>query len=233
MTKETDTSAEDVKRLRKLLSYGLPPHVGVQTGEGTSSPNAVFADADYEIGDGVCGIHSSGKQANEPCIPYIRADALIHSLAERDEMKSSCEFWERCAVKNEKRWKKAEAERDTYKARAEMAEKALDWASAVVHQVANCEEVEPNTLAVALLEIDNLFAQTDADPAEPITRDDARDLALVDEPGPILADAYCAGRDAAAKAPGAYIKTNAGKYERYVAQRAIRALEVPDDFGGG
>jgi len=88
MTKQTDTSAEAVERLREILSYGLPSHVEIQTGEGTSSPNAVFADADFEVGDGVCGLHASGRQANEPCIPYIRADALVHALAERDRYKA-------------------------------------------------------------------------------------------------------------------------------------------------
>jgi len=91
MTKQTDTSAEAVERLREILSYGLPSHVEIQTGEGTSSPNAVFADADFKVGDGVCGLHASGRQANEPCIPYIRADALVHALAERDRYKALIE----------------------------------------------------------------------------------------------------------------------------------------------
>jgi len=89
------------------------------------------------------------------------------------------------------------AERDEWKARAERAEAALDWTSAVVHQVAECEEVEPNTLAVALLEINNVFAQNDAqtaikardkrikekalrEAAEPLIWEDTRDVSFDD-----------------------------------------------------
>ena len=82
----TDTSTEAVERIRALLKYALPDHVGVQTGHDTSAPAVVFADADYEVGDGVCGLHASGKQATEPCIPYVRIDALVDALAERDAL---------------------------------------------------------------------------------------------------------------------------------------------------
>ena len=85
---DQDTSPEAVERLRKLLSYGLPPHVTVQTGSDTKAPSAVFADADYEVGDGVCGIHASGKQASEPCIPYLRADAVLHAIAHTEAAKA-------------------------------------------------------------------------------------------------------------------------------------------------
>jgi len=217
MTHDTDISAEAVERLREILSYGLPSHVEIQTGEGTSSPNAVFADADFEVGDGICGLHASGKQANEPCIPYIRADALIYALAERDH----------------------------YKARAERAEAALNFYGNKVEEYASdCPVMSDDaydwlnkdagkTARAALAQIDTepasgMYGQytpvTVSSRSEPITRDDARDLAL--------ADAYRAGLEAAADELMVEALACEGNLSVETAQKAIRALKVPTEFGG-
>jgi hypothetical protein len=59
--------------------------------------------------------------------------------------------------------KELEAERDTYKNLAERTGKALHWASAVVEQVANCQDVDPNMLAVALIEMQSIFEEGKTD----------------------------------------------------------------------
>lgn len=53
----------------------------VQDGAGTNAPIYIYADADYEEGDGSTGLHETVKQANEPAIQYVRADALAAESA--------------------------------------------------------------------------------------------------------------------------------------------------------
>ena len=36
-----------------------------------SGPKYIYADYDYEIGDGSCGLHEEEKRANEPAQRYI------------------------------------------------------------------------------------------------------------------------------------------------------------------
>lgn len=48
----------------------------VKNGAGTKAPLYVYADADYEEGDGSTGLHETVKRANEPAIQYVRADAI-------------------------------------------------------------------------------------------------------------------------------------------------------------
>lgn len=48
----------------------------VQNGARSAAPLYVYADADYEEGDGSCGLHETVKRANEPAIQYRRADLL-------------------------------------------------------------------------------------------------------------------------------------------------------------
>lgn len=67
----------DDPKVRALFGYALRPHVTYQDGRHSEAPALVFADYDYEVGDGVCGLHADGKSANEPAIVYVRADALI------------------------------------------------------------------------------------------------------------------------------------------------------------
>lgn len=68
---------DDDPKVRALCGYALRAHVRYQDGRYSLAPALVFADADYELGDGTCGLHSDGKQANEPAIVYTRVDALI------------------------------------------------------------------------------------------------------------------------------------------------------------
>lgn len=46
----------------------------VQNGAESKAPLYVYADADYEEGDGSYGLHETVKRANEPAIQYRRAD---------------------------------------------------------------------------------------------------------------------------------------------------------------
>ena len=87
---------KDDPKLREVLGYALRSHVAYQDGRGREAPSLVFADADYERDDGTCGLHVDGKQANEPAIVYVRADALMDALdraeaaeAERDEAREA------------------------------------------------------------------------------------------------------------------------------------------------
>ena len=80
----TDTSKEAVER---LLGYALHTGYEVQSGEGTKAPAVVFADADYEVGDGKIGLHENQKPANEPAIPYVRIDALVALAAENAKLR--------------------------------------------------------------------------------------------------------------------------------------------------
>ena len=70
---------DDDPKVRALCGYALRAHVRYQDGRYSLAPALVFADADYEVGDGTCGLHSDGKQANEPAIVYTRVDALINA----------------------------------------------------------------------------------------------------------------------------------------------------------
>lgn len=65
------------KILRRLFGYALRSGVEYQDGRASKAPSLVFADADYEVGDGSCGLKEDGKQCNEPVIAYARTDALI------------------------------------------------------------------------------------------------------------------------------------------------------------
>ena len=82
----------DDPKLRKLLGYALRDHVAYQDGRDSEAPALLFADYDYEVGDGTCGVSEDGKRCNEPAIVYARADALMDAID---------------------RAEKAEAERDT------------------------------------------------------------------------------------------------------------------------
>ena len=91
---------DDDARLRKIFGYLLRDHVAYQDGRNSEAPSVVFADGDYEVGDGTCGLHQDGKQCNEPAIVYVRADALVDALsraenaeAERDAMREALEFY--------------------------------------------------------------------------------------------------------------------------------------------
>ena len=85
---------DDDARLRKIFGYLLRDHVAYQDGRNSEAPSVVFADGDYEVGDGTCGLHPDGKRCNEPAIIYARADALVDALsraekaeAERDALR--------------------------------------------------------------------------------------------------------------------------------------------------
>ena len=66
---------DDDARLRKIFGYLLRDHVAYQDGRHSDAPSVVFADGDYEVGDGTCGLHADGKRCNEPAIIYARAAA--------------------------------------------------------------------------------------------------------------------------------------------------------------
>jgi len=68
---------DDDPKLRALFQYELRDHVRHQDGRDSLAPTLVFADADYEVGDGTCGLHADAKSANEPAIVFVRADALV------------------------------------------------------------------------------------------------------------------------------------------------------------
>ena len=95
MMSEAEWRDGDDPKVRALFGYALRSHVNYQDGRHSEAPALVFADYDYEVGDGVCGLHADGKSANEPTIVYVRADALIDALeraeraeAERDELRA-------------------------------------------------------------------------------------------------------------------------------------------------
>ena len=71
----------DDENLREIFGYLLRDHVAYQDGRNSEAPSLLFADGDYEVGDGTCGLHPDGKQCNEPVIIYARADALVDALA--------------------------------------------------------------------------------------------------------------------------------------------------------
>ena len=78
---ESEWRDGDDPKVRALFGYALRSHVNYQDGRHSEAPALVFADYDYEVGDGACGLHADGKSANEPAIVYVRADALIDAHA--------------------------------------------------------------------------------------------------------------------------------------------------------
>ena len=75
----------DDAMLRETFGYLLRNHVAYQDGRHSDAPSVVFADGDYEVGDGTCGLHPDGKRCNEPAIIYARADALVDALSRAEE----------------------------------------------------------------------------------------------------------------------------------------------------
>ena len=71
----------DDTELREALPGHFRTHVIHQSGAGTKAPETIFADADYEFGDGACGLHEDDKRANEPAIVYVRADLFMAERA--------------------------------------------------------------------------------------------------------------------------------------------------------
>jgi len=138
---------------------------------------------------------------------------------------------------------KAEAERDTYKARAERAEAYVQKMAA--QKKSNEMEYPMNAeweqgFNYAITDARVTLAQIDAEPTtrEPEEITDFKVIVPDSKYEKDLADAYRAGLEAAAKRHVYY----AHQYERINATadaaahmehaRQIRALEVPDDFGG-
>lgn len=78
---------EDEEILRKLKELDIPEHVNIQSGYGTDTPLTVYVDADYKIGDGNCGLHTSAKNTNEPAIVYVRSDMMLKYVNELEESK--------------------------------------------------------------------------------------------------------------------------------------------------
>lgn len=74
---------------RKMFGDELRDHVQYQDGRDSQGPTLLFADADYEIGDGKCGLHTDGKYASEPAIVYVRADALSALRAENEGLRKA------------------------------------------------------------------------------------------------------------------------------------------------
>lgn len=79
------------KALADIYGYALRPSVDYQSGDGTNAPAIIFADADYEVGDGKCGLHEDSKSANEPAIIYVRSDALEAAHAQIKVMREALE----------------------------------------------------------------------------------------------------------------------------------------------
>lgn len=71
---------EDDPRLLKAFEYMLRAGVRHQSGADSAAPTVIFADADYEVGDGKTGLHEDDKYANEPAIVYVRSDAYLSAL---------------------------------------------------------------------------------------------------------------------------------------------------------
>lgn len=80
----TDTEARAL--IEQLFGYQVRTGHTIQSGAGTKAPTLIWADADYEVGDGLCGLHPDQKQANEPSIPYARIDAVFALLAENERL---------------------------------------------------------------------------------------------------------------------------------------------------
>lgn len=84
----TDTEAREL--VDRLFGYQVRTGHTIQSGAGTKAPTLIWADADYEVGDGLCGLHPDQKQANEPSIPYARIDAVFALLAENERLRVEC-----------------------------------------------------------------------------------------------------------------------------------------------
>ena len=69
--------APEIEWLKKFATYALRIGYEIQSGRGTNAPTLIWADADYEVGDGKCGLHEGQKGANEPAIPYVRLDSAF------------------------------------------------------------------------------------------------------------------------------------------------------------
>lgn len=110
------------ERLRAILGYALPAGIEVQSGAGSEAPDVVFADMDYEIGDGPCGLHERARNADEPAIVYVRADRIADHIASFEAdlvtMTENRDGWERDC-------KDASAERDEWKRLAKVAKADL------------------------------------------------------------------------------------------------------------
>lgn len=70
------------KAIEDIYKYASRTSVAYQSGDGTNAPAMIFADADYEAGDGNLGLHENSKSANGPTIIYVRADALELAYAQ-------------------------------------------------------------------------------------------------------------------------------------------------------
>lgn len=77
----SDEWISDCASVRAAFGYRLRKHVLYQSGADTEAPSLIFADADYEVGDGKCGLHEDGKSANEPAIVFVRADSYLSAIA--------------------------------------------------------------------------------------------------------------------------------------------------------
>ena len=111
---------------------------------------------------------------------------------------------------------------DTYKARAEMAEAALRKLDRRMDTLETFDAVVHEIVTASL-------NQTDADPAEPITRDDERDLTLVDEPGQTNREVWEQVKEAAADELMVEALACEGNLSVEKAQAAIRAMPYPGD----
>ena len=72
-----DNGPHQQNRLLNLLGYIAREGYTYQDGSDSGAPAVIYADADYEIGDGKCGLHETVKSANEPAIVYVRADTVL------------------------------------------------------------------------------------------------------------------------------------------------------------
>ena len=83
---QTAWTDEDCPRVRKALTYYLRAHVRHQDGSQSEALAVIFADADYESGDGNVGLWADSKNANEPAIVYVRADAYLDALDKIEQL---------------------------------------------------------------------------------------------------------------------------------------------------
>lgn len=71
---------DDCPEVRAAFGHALRAGYTYQSGSDSEAPALIFADADYEVGDGKHGLWEDGKYANEPAITYVRADAYLSLL---------------------------------------------------------------------------------------------------------------------------------------------------------
>ena len=98
-----DNGPHQQNRLLNLLGYIAREGYTYQDGSDSGAPAVIYADADYEIGDGKCGLHETVKSANEPAIVYVRADTVLAQqsaidtltarVAELEEVLDECETY--------------------------------------------------------------------------------------------------------------------------------------------